>query len=60
MDGKTVLDTMQTKYKVKSLATLRSGPKVSGEKLIIDSLRLFASSSSVSVKSRPKKLCYLS
>ena len=30
-----------TKNKVKSLASLRSGPKVNGEKLIIDSLKLF-------------------
>ena len=41
MDGKTALDTMQTKYKVKSLATLRSGPKVNGERLVLDSLRFF-------------------
>ena len=41
MDGKTVLDPMKTKNKVKSLASLRSGPKVNGEKLIIDTLKLF-------------------
>ena len=41
MDGKTVLDPMKTKHKVKSLASLRSGPKVNGEELIIDSLKLF-------------------
>ena len=41
MDGKSVLDTMQTKYKVKSLATLRSGPKLNGEKIAVDSVRLF-------------------
>ena len=38
MDGKTVLDTMETKHKVKSLASLRSSPKINGEKLITDSL----------------------
>ena len=38
MDGQTVLDTMETKHKVKSLVSLRSGPKV---KLVIDSLKLF-------------------
>ena len=41
MDGKTVVDAMVTKHKVKSLASLRSGPKVNGEKLVIDSLKLF-------------------
>ena len=42
MDGKTLLDPMITKYKVKSLASLRSEPKVNGEELqIIDSLKLF-------------------
>ena len=41
MDGKTVLDPLETKHKVKSLANLRSGPKVNGEKLVIDSLKLF-------------------
>ena len=41
MDGKTVLDTMETKHKVKSLENLRSGPKVNGKKLVIDSLKLF-------------------
>lgn len=41
MDGKTVLDTMETKHKVKSLASLRSAPKINGEKLITDSLKLF-------------------
>ena len=32
---------METKHKVKSLDTLRSGPKVNGKKLVIDSLKLF-------------------
>ena len=41
MDGKTVLDTMETKNKVKSLQSLRSGPKVNGKKLVIDSLKIF-------------------
>lgn len=41
MDGKTVLDSMENKHKVKSLASLRSGPKVKGERLVIDSLKLF-------------------
>ena len=41
MDGKTVMDTMETKNKVKSLQSLRSGPKVNGKKLVIDSLKIF-------------------
>lgn len=41
MDGKTVLDTMEIKNKVKSLESLRSGPKVNGKKLVIDSHKLF-------------------
>ena len=41
MDGKTVLYTMEIKNKVKSLESLRSGPKVNGKKLVIDSHKLF-------------------
>ena len=41
MNGRTVLDSMETKHKVKSLESLRSGPKVNGKKLVIDSLKLF-------------------
>ena len=41
MDGKTVLGTMEIKNKVKSLESLRSGPKVNGKKLVIDSHKLF-------------------
>uniref|UniRef100_UPI00358E3900 uncharacterized protein n=1 Tax=Myxine glutinosa TaxID=7769 RepID=UPI00358E3900 len=41
IDGKTFLDTMETKHKVKSLESFRSGPKVNGKKLVIDSLKLF-------------------
>ncbi|KAM9356314.1 cholesterol 24-hydroxylase-like [Pholidichthys leucotaenia] len=33
MNGRTVLDSMETKHKVKSLESLRSGPKVNGKKL---------------------------
>ena len=42
MNGKTVLDTMETKHKMKSLESLRSEPKVNGKKLVIDSLKLFS------------------
>lgn len=41
MIGKTVLDPMKTKNKVKSLASLRSGPNVNGEELVIDCMKLF-------------------
>ena len=41
MNGQTVLDLMETKHKVKSLEILRSGHKVNGKKLVIDSLKLF-------------------
>ena len=41
MDGKTVLDAMEIKYKVKSLASFRSGPYVNGEKMVIDPLKFF-------------------
>ena len=41
MIGKTVLDPMKTKNKVKSLASLRSGPNVKDEELVIDCMKLF-------------------
>ena len=42
MDGKSVLDPMSRKNKVKTLKTLREGPKVNGNKLTMNSMKLFS------------------